>query len=138
MPITIVYTPGCWDLLHVGHINILQKAKALGDRLIVGVASDGVIEEDKGNPPVINLTHRLIMLNSLKYVDVVLDYHTLDFLPHLKAIRPDILAVGENWGGGFRHIEAEKWVKENNKRMVTLPYTLGISTTKIKQKIMKG
>lgn len=133
----IVYTPGCWDLLHVGHINFLEAAKGLGNILIVGVASDEVIKEDKGKPPVICLEHRLKMIQVLNCVNVGVPYYTLNFLPHLTSFNPDILVVGEDWGKDIRHKDAEDWVKLLNRRLVKLPYTDGISSTLIKHWLRK-
>ena len=131
---TIVYIPGVWDLLHVGHVRVLRRARALGDRLVVGVPSDDVVEEDKGKQPVIPLEHRVEMLESLACVDTAWPYYDLGFLRHLELLRPDILAVGETWGVAPRHRDAERWVKKNGVRLVKLPYTTGVSTTSIRSK----
>ena len=112
---TIVYIPGVWDLLHVGHVRVLRRARALGDRLVVGVPSDDVVE-------------------SLACVDTAWPYYDLGFLRHLELLRPDILAVGETWGVAPRHRDAERWVKKNGVRLVKLPYTTGVSTTSIRSK----
>jgi len=129
----LVYIPGVWDLLHVGHLTVLEAAAALGDRLIVGVPSDEVVRKDKGTSPIITLQDRLQMLSALRCVNCVLPYYRLEFLTHLQAIRPNILAVGETWGAEQRHRDAEEWVKKNGRQMVTLPYTPGISSSTIKQ-----
>lgn len=131
----ITYIPGVWDLLHVGHLQILERAKSLGDKLVVGVPSDEVVKEDKGEYPIITLDQRIYMLKSLRFVDVVIPYYHLEFLTHLNLICPDILAVGETWGQEQRHKHANQWVEDNNKRMVRLPYDASISTSKIKRTI---
>ena len=131
----LVYIPGCWDLLHTGHLNILERAKALGHTLVVGVASDEVISLDKGTYPIVDLVERVRLLNALKCVDIAAPYYQLEFLTHLNCFKPDILAVGETWGTDVRHQEAEAWCEMHYVRFIKLPYTRGISTTFIKEQI---
>lgn len=134
----VVYAPGCWDLLHVGHVAFLKRAKALGDRLIVGVPSDSVVLEDKGKLPIITLTSRMEMLASLRCVDRVASYHKLDFMSHLREFRPDVLAVGEFWGRERRHKDAELYMGSNGGAVVTIPYTQEESTTQIIERIRRA
>lgn len=133
----LVYIPGVWDLLHVGHVTVLQRAKALGDRLIVGVPSDQAVIQDKGMSPIISLSDRMSMLESLSCTDVVVPYYGLDFLPHLNMFKPSILVVGETWGSLKRHQQAEDWVKRNDCQMLKMPYFKNESTTSIRQRILK-
>lgn len=128
----LVYIPGVWDLLHVGHLVVLERARALGDRLVVGVPSEAVIVEDKREPPVVPLADRLRLLSALQCVDVAVPYYRLEFLTHLEMFQPDVLAVGETWGRDKRHLDAERWIREHGHRLVKLPYTRGISTSEIK------
>lgn len=137
MPVT-VYTPGCWDLLHVGHIRFLQAAKDLGDRLIVGVASDEVIREDKFRSPVIPLNQRVEMLTALECVEIVIPYYQLRFKQHLQLFNPNILAVGQFWGSDFRHQEAEDWIEAFDRQLVRIPYSQATSTTGIIERIRHG
>lgn len=130
-----VYIPGVWDLLHVGHINVLEWAKALGDQLVVGVPSDAVVMEDKGWPPIIPLEQRIKMLSALRCVDLAIPYYSLSFIRELCWLNPTMLVVGEPWGAEARHREAEQWVKDNGKQLVRLPRTEGVSTTLICQKV---
>jgi cytidyltransferase-like protein len=134
----IIYIPGVWDLLHVGHVAILEKSSALGDKLIVGVPSDQVVLEDKRALPIIPLRDRITMLESLSCTDVVVPYYRLEFVPHLKMFKPDILVVGETWGTASRHVLAEEWAKNNGCRVVTMPYCREECTTDIKQRISDG
>lgn len=137
MQMTIVYTPGVWDLLHVGHVAFLERARSFGTSLIVGVPSDEVVKTDKGSYPIIPLEQRIKMLTSLKCVDVAIPYYDLEFITHLSHIRPDILVVGETWGGQKRHRDAEEWAAANGCRFIKLPYTRGVSSTSIKERIAK-
>ena len=119
----------------MGHVNILKRAKALCDRLVVGVPSDDVVIADKGKPPIIGLIDRITMLEAVRYVDLVLPYYYLEFLTHLQLIKPDLLIVGETWGTDHRHFEAEEWVQANNRRLVKLPRTQGVSSSEIKERM---
>jgi glycerol-3-phosphate cytidylyltransferase len=131
----LVYIPGVFDLLHVGHLTVLERAKALGDKLIVGVPSDEIVKLDKGTRPIIPLGDRLRMLTALKCVDVAIAYYSLDFTIHLIRFMPDIMVVGDDWGNSERHVDAEKWIFDKEKRFVRLPRYLGESTTSIKQRV---
>ena len=131
----IGYIPGIWDLLHIGHVHILQRCRSLCDRLIVGVPSDEVVMQDKGELPTICLDHRIKMLEALECVSSALPYYNLEFITHLEMIRPDTLFVGETWGKDQRHSEAEIWTGDNNCRVIKLPYTVETSTTDIKAKV---
>lgn len=133
-----VYIPGVWDLLHIGHVRILERAYKVSEHgnLIVGVPSDSVVEQDKGEPPVIPQLQRLAMLEAIWCVGIARLYCTLDFLPHLNAFTPDILAVGDTWGNEERHKDAEAWCQLHKAQFTKLPYTSGVSTTLIKQTIL--
>lgn len=133
----VVYIPGVFDLLHVGHVTTLRRAACFGDKLVVGVPSDEVVIEDKGDLPIIPLIDRLEMLQSLKFVDSAIPYYELEFITHLDMIRPDILTVGSTWGCDRRHLDAEKWVKDNHRRFIKLPYCEYESTTDIKRRVTK-
>jgi len=129
------YIPGVWDLLHAGHVTVLCRARSLCDRLVVGVPSDEVVLQDKDQPPIVSLHDRIRLLEAIRYVDVVLPYYKLEFLTHLELLKPDILFVGETWGSDTRHVDAEKWATLNHCRLIRLPYTRGISTTQLKERI---
>jgi len=134
----IVCIFGCWDLIHTGHLNILEKAKSLGDILIVGVFTDKVIaaKEYKGRPPIITCEDRARMLQALKCVNSTIVLEKREYIPILKKLDVDVLAVGEDWGKHKRHIDAEEYLKTNGGKVIQLPYTKRISTTKIKKKVL--
>lgn len=97
----IVFTNGCYDILHAGHIAILQKAKSLGDVLILGVNSDKSIPLIKGqNRPIISLKNRLAVLAALKPVDYLIAFDEETPLKLIKALRPHILVKGADWKTG--------------------------------------
>lgn len=130
-----VITFGVWDLFHIGHLQAIQQAARMGDKLIVGVASDECVVLDKGIPPIISLTERKAIVESIRFVDRAICYHVLDFVHVMHPYQPDILAVGGDWGTEQRHVDAERWCRENNCQIVHMNRTEGISTSQIKDKI---
>ena len=97
-----VWVNGCFDILHPGHIELFKVAKSLGDRLIVGVDEDEKVKRDKGSDRPINpLSFRKTMLESIRYIDVVLPFGSKDELENLiELYSPDILLVGSDWRNG--------------------------------------
>jgi len=131
-----VFAPGCWDLLHYGHARFLSRAAAFGD-LYVGVPTDEVVLEDKGSAPTMNLAERLEMLSYLPFVKQCVVYSKFEFLSPLEFVRPEILAVGSEWGSAIRHRDAERWCKDNLCDVEKIGYTTSVSTSEIKQKIYR-
>jgi rfaE bifunctional protein nucleotidyltransferase chain/domain len=127
--VRIVYAPGCWDLLHRGHLNLLWRAKALGDVLIVGVVSDPGVRAYKGRWPVRNIQQRTQDVQRLTFVDVVVTQQTTDPTPVLEQWRPDVLVHGDDWD---RLREGHETLERLGIEYVSLPYTPGISTTMLR------
>lgn len=133
--ITIVGTFGVWDLFHIGHLNLLERAKGLGGKLIVGVATDELVENYKGKKPIIPYEQRKKIIRALKCVDLTVPYSDIDFTELLKNLDVDILVGGGDWGRLEGQQRDEKYMLKKGK-FIILPYTKGISTTKIKQQII--
>lgn len=97
-----VWVNGCFDILHPGHIELFKVAKSLGDRLIVGVDKDEKVKKDKGvDRPINSLFFRKTMLESIKYVDLVLPFGSrLELEQLIELYSPDILLVGSDWRSG--------------------------------------
>ena len=97
-----VFVNGTFDILHPGHVELFKVAKSLGDRLIVGIDTDDKVKKDKGNDRPINpLYFRKTMLESIKYIDVVLPFDSRIELENLiELYSPDILVVGSDWKNG--------------------------------------
>lgn len=131
----IVHTVGVFDLLHVGHLALLEYCKTLGDNFIVGVASDEVAASYK-NVPIIPLSQRMEMLKALKCVDDVVAYDKLEYVTNCKELDIDIFVIGEDWGDKPHNIEVEKYLKSKGKKIVQVSYDPQISSTKIKQDII--
>ena len=96
---TIVWTNGCFDILHRGHIELFKYAKSLGNKLIVGIDSDAKVKQDKGSERPINcVKDRKFILESISYVDEVLIFDSTQELENLiKQTKPDIMVIGSDW-----------------------------------------
>ena len=107
-----VWTNGCFDILHRGHIELFKYAKSLGDELIVGIDSDEKVKKDKGEGrPINNLNDRAFMLQSIKYIDRVIKFDSTDELRRLvKDIKPDIMVIGSDWEG--KDVIGQEYTKE--------------------------
>ena len=131
----IVYTLGTFDLLHVGHLALLEYCKSLGDILAVGVASDRVVNSYKPNVPVIPLEERMEMLNALRCVDIVRPYYELEYVSGCKALNADIFVVGEDWGSKPHNMAVESYLKSEGKQIKQVLYNPRTSSTRIKQNV---
>ena len=132
----IVYTVGTFDLLHVGHLDLLNHCKTLGDILVVGVASDEVVTLYKPNLPVVPLDQRMEMLRALSCVDIVRSYHELEYISGCKAVNADIFVVGEDWGVKSHNLDVDTYLKEMGKKITKISYSPRTSSTKIKQMVL--
>ena len=96
-----VWTNGCFDILHRGHIEMFRYAKSLGDELVVGIDTDEKVKLDKGKDrPINNLQDRMYMLQSIKYIDKVISFDsTKDLENTIKWYRPNIMVIGSDWKG---------------------------------------
>ncbi|MDB3855929.1 adenylyltransferase/cytidyltransferase family protein [Halieaceae bacterium] len=132
----IVYTVGIFDLLHVGHLALLEYCKSLGEVLAVGVASDQVVNSYKSNMPVIPLDQRKEMLEALECVDMVHPYHALEYVSACRELNVDIFVVGEDWGSKPHNLAVEKYLKSTGKQLVRVLYNPRTSSTKIKETVI--
>ena len=132
----LVYTVGTWDLLHVGHVALLESCKTLGDVVAVGVASDDVVNIYKPNVPVVPLNHRVEMLEALRCVDIVRPYHELEYVSGCKELNIDIFVIGEDWGSKRHNLDVESYLEGAGKQIVKVCYSPLTSSTKIKQRVI--
>ena len=132
----VVYTGGTWDLFHVGHLNLLKKSKALGDKLIVGVSTDELVESYKKMKPIIPYEQRLAIVQACAYVDLAIPQKVFDDKIDLKAHNVNIITVGSDWKGKEDEIEGLAWAKEQGIGIIFLDYTLGVSTSSITKSII--
>ncbi|MEH6343973.1 MAG: adenylyltransferase/cytidyltransferase family protein [Bermanella sp.] len=132
----IVYTVGTFDLLHVGHLALLEYCKSLGGILAVGVASDRVVNSYKPNVPVIPLEQRMEMLRALSCVDIVRSYDELEYVSGCKELNADIFVIGEDWGKNPHNLAVESYLKSAGKQIKQVLYNPRTSSTAIKKNVM--
>ena len=131
---TIVFTNGVFDLLHSGHLTLLQKARGLGDLLVVGVNSDASVRRLKGpDRPFVSQRDRELMLASLEAVDYVVGFTQDTPLRLIERIQPDLLVKGGDWKSG--EIVGKDLVESRGGRVVRIPVLEGFSTTKIARSV---
>lgn len=133
----IGYTDGVYDLFHVGHLNMIKEAKKHCDFLIVGVHSDQIVKEYKNRETIINEKDRATIVGAIKYVDKVVINNTRDKLELWKLHHFDVVFIGDDWKGTERWNKFEVELSKIGVDVVYIPYTKGISTTKIRNKIGK-
>lgn len=126
-----VLTFGTFDLFHVGHLRMLERARAMGTRLVVGVSSDALNQAKKAKLPVFSQQERLAILAALRCVDAVFLEESLEQkADYVRRHKADVLVMGDDWAGKF------DWVgRETGCKVVYLPRTPVISTTAIVEKI---
>ena len=122
-----VWTNGCFDILHRGHIELFRYAKSLGEELIVGIDTDKKVKKDKDkNRPINNLQDRMYMLQSIKYIDKVIPFDSTDELDRtIKWIKPHIMVIGSDWKDG--KVIGKKWAE----KLIFFDRIGDYSTTKI-------
>jgi glycerol-3-phosphate cytidylyltransferase len=126
---TTVITFGTFDVFHVGHLRVIERAAAFGDRLVVGVSADALNERKKGRPPVFSQAERLAIVAALKPVDEVFVEESLELKrDYIVKYAADVLVMGDDWAGRFDDLGDICLVKY-------LPRTPAISTTAIIEKI---
>jgi len=130
----IVFTNGCFDILHPGHVNYLAKARSKGDMLVVGLNSDSSVKKLKGrNRPIVAGRDRAKVLSALASVDFVVIFSSPTPFTLIKAIRPDVLVKGGDWK--IKDIVGADFVRSYGGRVKSLPYIKGFSTKALIRKI---
>lgn len=133
----VVFTNGCFDLLHPGHIRGFEQARALGDVLIVGLNSDASVRQLKGpTRPIIPERERAEILAALESVDAVMIFDELTPREVISQLLPDVLVKGGDWPGD--QIVGREEVEAAGGRVVSIPLVPGYSTTAILQKIRES
>lgn len=125
----IGYTTGVYDLFHIGHLNLLKRAKDSCDKLIVGITTDELCQEAKNKKPIIPFNERMEIVKACRYVDDVIPQTTLDKLIAWEKIHYDLLFVGDDWKGSSAWNSYEKQLSQVGAKVFYLPYTQGTSST---------
>lgn len=132
----IVFTNGCFDIIHLGHVTYLKKAREYGDILIVGLNSDESVKGIKGDKrPVVPQGERAEVLSSIRYVDFVVIFNEPDPYKTIEAIKPDVLVKGGDWA--IENIIGRDIVESSGGTVCNIPYIEGSSSTNIIEEILK-
>lgn len=131
----VVFTNGCFDLLHPGHIYMLSQAKPLGDVLVVGVNSDASVKRLKGaQRPILSEPERILLLSALAVVDYVTIFSEDTPLELIRLLRPQVLVKGGDWSP--EAVVGREVVEEEGGKVVLISYQAGFSTTDIIERIL--
>ena len=126
----IGYTTGVFDLFHVGHVNLLRNAKAMCDRLIVGVTVDELVAY-KNKKAIIPFDERIEIVRSSRYVDLAVPQHTLDKIEAHERYKFDIVFVGDDWFKTDKWEDIDRQFKKRGVQVIYFPYTKSTSSTMI-------
>lgn len=131
----VVFTNGCFDIIHAGHVRYLTKARSLGDILVIGLNSDSSIKAIKGETrPIVPENERAEVLSALSCVDYIVLFKDDTPIRLIEAIRPDVLAKGADWAA--KSIVGGDFVKKNGGKVARITLVKGKSTTNIIKKIL--
>ena len=136
----IGYTAGVYDMFHIGHLNVIQRAKEYCDYLIVGVSTDEVVQSNKNKTPIIPYSERARIVESIRYVDKVIPQERYDIEGKLQIVKDnhiDVMFVGSDWQGTEKWNSLEKELKKLGCDVVYLPHTDGISSTLLREKLKR-
>ena len=132
----VVFSNGCFDIVHRGHIEVLAQSADLGSKLIVGVNSDESVKNLKGaSRPIIHEESRAILLASLSFIDAVILFNEATPFNLIKIIKPDVLAKGGDYS--LTSIVGRDIIEENGGEIKLIPFITGYSSTGIIEKIKK-
>ena len=126
------YTQGVYDMFHIGHLNLLNRAKEQCEYLIVGVNADALVEEYKHKTPIIRETERAEIVRNIKAVDEVVIAHTLDKQTAVDLYRFDAIFIGDDWKGNPRWEQTRIDLAKQGVDLVFLPHTAGVSSTELR------
>jgi glycerol-3-phosphate cytidylyltransferase len=131
----IGYTTGVYDMFHIGHLNIIKRAKEMCETLIVGVTTDELCYRRKNKYPIINETERMEIVGAIRYVDKVVPQTDMDKVRAVKELGADAVFVGSDWKGTDAWNEYEKEFAKVGCTVVYLDHTDGISSTILREKL---
>lgn len=132
----IGYTTGVFDLFHVGHLNMLKNAKAMCDKLIVGVTMDELVSY-KHKKAVIPFDERIEIIRSIKFVDAAIPQTSMDKFEAWKRLKFDVMFVGDDWYNTEKWERYEEQFKEVGVKVIYFPYHKGTSSTLINETLIE-
>ena len=132
------YTTGVFDLFHIGHLNILRRAKEQCEHLIVGVSTDELVQSYKNKTPVFPFEDRVRIVKAIKYVDEVVPQTSMNKLEAWEKLHFEAVFHGDDWKGSNLYNKVEEDFKKVGVDMVFLPHTDGTSSTIIKEKLKEN
>ncbi len=133
----IGYTTGVFDMFHIGHLNILRRAKEQCDYLIVGVSTDELVRDYKNKTPIVPFEERKAIVDAIKYVDEVVPQTSMDKFEAWKKLHFNAIFHGDDWKGSTLYKEIEEKLSSVGVDMVFLPHTDGTSSTILSEKLSK-
>ena len=131
----IGYTTGVFDMFHIGHLNILRRAKQQCDYLIVGVSTDELVQMYKKKIPIIPHEERIEIVKAIRYVDQVVSQESMDKVAAWEKLHFDEIFHGDDWKGSSMYNDIEEKMKKLGVAMVFLPHTQGTSSTQLANKL---
>lgn len=132
----IGYTTGVFDMFHIGHLNILRRAKEQCDFLVVGVTTDELCYLRKNKYPIISEKDRMAIVGAIRYVDKVIPQSNMDKLKAVVDIRADVVFVGSDWKGTDSWNEYEKQFDSVGCQVIYLDHTEGVSSSMLRDKLI--
>lgn len=132
------YTTGVFDMFHIGHLNILKKAKEHCDILIVGVTTDELCQSYKNKLPIIPYEERKAIIEAIQYVDKVVPQLNRDKFSAWEEHKFDVMFVGDDWKGSELFEAVERKLNEVGCRVEYLPYTQGTNSTILREKVLNN
>lgn len=132
----IGYTTGVFDMFHIGHLNILRRAKEQCDYLIVGVSTDELVMHDKNKKPIIPFEERIEIVSAIKYVDKAVPQPDKNKVQAWERYHFNKMFVGSDWQGSPQWAKFEEEMKPLGVEIVYFPHTDGVSSTILRDKIM--
>ena len=129
------YVPGVFDMFHIGHLNLIRRARLECDYLIAGVVSDAVAFELKDRYPAIPEDERIEVVSSIRFVDEVHMEQTVDKFQTWEIVKFDVVFKGDDWKGSPKWVDLESQFAAVNARVVFLPYTPHLSTSERRKQL---
>lgn len=132
------YTAGVYDMFHIGHLNILKRAKESCNYLIVGVSTDELVQNYKNKNTIIPFDERAAIVEAIKYVDKVVPQVSMDKMQAWENYKFDAMFVGDDWKGTEKWNKIEEEFKKVGVDIVYFPYTQGTSSTILREKLLNN